>query len=782
MMTRFMKVSLCLIVIALSLVILPLSAQESDTPIWRASDDIRALLLDAQRQLFSAQRADNPTELYESAQSMVEQAHQHYVDVLQTDIQRYATPQDEQITQLFDDAKASALRGDLAQLSFLRGYLWTLLLHASYSVTMGAIEAGEYQNAENWLSLREYRQATRVNIVLNPAATAVQQLSQQTIQFDEALAQIDNDLRDAYYFRMRQALSELETALDNDYWVRSSEWLGQIYGYFGLFATDYGQKIGNVDDLQIVLEALETAILATDKSSADTYLAEFRLALTNYQPIALSQEQIGERGQLLYIFTDLVYVEYKDGVRNGQITVPIEYQEATTFLAQARSLYEELRPIMSQSDSAQTEQLAVYFANIDTLVQSYGDSSEVRVLVDESKKIITATLPLNLTGSTTAMFTVITTLLDEIEQSIADGRYIDAEQTRLQAYALFDFGPEQKLLAFAPDLAFQIESLFWYGDTNGDGLARIIATRQSSEAFEQVRTRLDDTLNEAQVILGASTQPLTIIFNSAVIVFREGLEAVVIIAALSAGMTRVNKQYRRPLFVGALSALLLTLFTWVIADSLLWLFRDLGERLEAIVSVIALGVLLLITNWFFHKTYWVDHMAGLHQQKGQILRGESGKYIGLIILGFTSVYREGFETVLFLQALVLDAGVLVVIQGVLLGMLGVTIVGVITFRLQTRLPYMRMLIITGILIVMVLVVLVGNTMRVFQVVGWMPIHPIDGVTIPYWLGQWFGVYPTWEGMIAQFGAVIFVIGSYFLAQHIQQRKRDQLRRQRAVQV
>ncbi|PJF27696.1 MAG: hypothetical protein CUN52_14160 [Phototrophicales bacterium] len=115
-------------------------------------------------------------------------------------------------------------------------------------------------------------------------------------------------------------------------------------------------------------------------------------------------------------------------------------------------------------------------------------------------------------------------------------------------------------------------------------------------------------------------------------------------------------------------------------------------------------------------------------------------------------------------------------------MIAVGIVGFITFKLQTRLPYMRMLIITGILIVGVLAVLVGNTVRVMQVVGWMPIHPIEGVNLPYWLGQWFGVYPTWEGVFAQLSAVIFILGSYFFAQYLQARKREQIRHQRAIQA
>ena len=52
-----------------------------------------------------------------------------------------------------------------------------------------------------------------------------------------------------------------------------------------------------------------------------------------------------------------------------------------------------------------------------------------------------------------------------------------------------------------------------------------------------------------------------------------------------------------------------------------------------------------------------------------------------------------------------------------------------------------MLIVTGVLIGFVLVVMVGQTARTMQGTGWVPITPID-VDPPYWLGLWFGVYPT----------------------------------------
>jgi high-affinity iron transporter len=177
-------------------------------------------------------------------------------------------------------------------------------------------------------------------------------------------------------------------------------------------------------------------------------------------------------------------------------------------------------------------------------------------------------------------------------------------------------------------------------------------------------------------------------------------------------------------------------------------------------------------------------MANFHTQKSKILGGAAiiGPSVGLVILGFTSVYREVFETVLFLQSLVLDAGNIVVLEGVGIGLLATAVVGVLTFRLQMRLPYKRMLILTGILIAAVLVTMVGNTVHVFQVVGWLPITPIAGVYLPYSLGRWLGIFATWQGIILQIAAAVFVIGSYFLAERLNEKKREDAVVRRTAQM
>ncbi len=96
------------------------------------------------------------------------------------------------------------------------------------------------------------------------------------------------------------------------------------------------------------------------------------------------------------------------------------------------------------------------------------------------------------------------------------------------------------------------------------------------------------------------------------------------------------------------------------------------------------------------------------------------------------------------------------------------VVGVATFKLEQRLPYKRLLVVTGVLIALVLVTMVGNTVRVMQAVSWMPITPVD-VELPLWMGTWLGIFPTVETLGAQGAALGFVIGSYYLAEWVRKR-------------
>src|SRR3954470_5616508 len=274
----------------------------------------------------------------------------------------------------------------------------------------------------------------------------------------------------------------------------------------------------------------------------------------------------------------------------------------------------------------------------------------------------------------------------------------------------------------------------------------------------------------------------TVVANSAIIVFREGLEAVLIFAAVIASFLGANKSRRRPVVLGAACAFGASVVTWFLVQALLSAASPLGPRLEAITGFIAIAVLLVVLNWFVHKVYWSEWIGRHHRRRSKLLaRSGLAATAGLVALGFTSVYREGFEVVLFLQSLRLKAGSGTVLEGVALGLAGTAAVGVLTFWLHHKLPYRRMLVLTGVLVGFVLVVMIGGTALSFQDLGWLPRHPTP-FTVPAWMGAWFEMYSTWETLAAQVLAGAFVVGSYYLAEYLKVRKPSREGRQPAVRA
>jgi len=258
-----------------------------------------------------------------------------------------------------------------------------------------------------------------------------------------------------------------------------------------------------------------------------------------------------------------------------------------------------------------------------------------------------------------------------------------------------------------------------------------------------------------------------VVVNSALLVFREGLEAVLVLAAFTASFTGARSGLRKPVAGGAALALAASVVTWFIAIAIIGALGGPGLDVQAGTGLLAVAVLLVVMNWFFHKIYWTGWISAHNRKRRSLLAGGNAM-LGLAVLGFTSVYREGFEVVLFLQSLRLRAGSTTVLEGVALG-LGLTLaVGVVTFVLQHKLPYKRMLVATGILLGFVLLVMVGESVQEMQLAGWLPTHSI-GVAFPGFVGLWFATFPTVEGLVAQGFAAALVIGSYFLAEHVRVR-------------
>ena len=257
--------------------------------------------------------------------------------------------------------------------------------------------------------------------------------------------------------------------------------------------------------------------------------------------------------------------------------------------------------------------------------------------------------------------------------------------------------------------------------------------------------------------------PAAMIVSTGVLVFREGLEAILVLAAVTAGMARgEQKSSLRAVPVGGLAALLASAATWFAVVAIISHVNAPELDIQAATGLLAIVVLLVVMNWFFHKFYWTGWIANHSNRRKRLMASEttaSRTFFGLALLGFTAIYREGFEVVLFLQDLRLRAGTPIVAEGMALGLALTLIVAALTFIAHQKLPYKKMLVVTGVLLGGVLLVMVGESIQEMQQAGWLATTPV-ALNVPGWMGVWFSVFPNIQTIAAQAVAASIVLGSY----------------------
>jgi len=258
----------------------------------------------------------------------------------------------------------------------------------------------------------------------------------------------------------------------------------------------------------------------------------------------------------------------------------------------------------------------------------------------------------------------------------------------------------------------------------------------------------------------------------AVLVFREGLESILVLAAILAGLRAKRSVYRRSIQAGMGAGFGTGIVTWFAAVSIVGsLTRNYGAlAVQAATGLFAVVVLLVVMNWFFHNVYW-SGWIGMQNRRKQTLMSQADEagqnarrvLLGLGLLGFASVYRESVEIVLFLQTYYLQLGPLVAYYGAAGGLVLTAAAGWLTLVENSRLPYKRMLVATGVLLTGVLFVMVGEQVNEMQLAGWVGTTGIAWLAgIPAWASTWFSIFPNVETFLGQALAILVVAGSYFV--------------------
>jgi high-affinity iron transporter len=263
-----------------------------------------------------------------------------------------------------------------------------------------------------------------------------------------------------------------------------------------------------------------------------------------------------------------------------------------------------------------------------------------------------------------------------------------------------------------------------------------------------------------QRLTGPAASPTANFVSSLIIILREGLEAILVLAAMAAFLVRTGRRESLPwLHGGWIVALLLGGLTWVISSKLIAISGAHREVTEGITALVSAGLLLYVGFWLHSRSNaarWSEFIR--NQMSSAISRGA---LFGIAMVSFLAVYREVFETVLFYQALWMQSegsGQTAVIAGFAIGFAALVVLGWLIARFSVRLPLGMFFAASSVLLAVMAVVFAGQGIAALQEAGKLAASRIDFPSIPL-----LGIYPNLQGLTLQLALVtIIVIGFVYL--------------------
>jgi high-affinity iron transporter len=346
----------------------------------------------------------------------------------------------------------------------------------------------------------------------------------------------------------------------------------------------------------------------------------------------------------------------------------------------------------------------------------------------------------------------------------AAGDRAGAGAKALDAYLAYE-GLEPALRAVRPSLVPEAEAAF--------AAYRLAAAGGAdSAALGAGHARVDALLAQAAAALAEHPSASGLFAESFLLLLREGLEAILILGAIVAVVVKSGAEARkREVRWGAGLAVVASLVTAALIRWLLRVAPAQQEALEGAVMLLAAAVLFYVSYWMVSKLDKDAWQRFVRQRiEGALARGGA---LALAAAAFLAVYREGFETVLFYQALYGTggaAGAAPITAGLVLG--GAALVGlyVAIERFGVRVPLRPFFAVTGALLYFMAFVFAGRGVTDLQEGSWIGATPVARVPA----NDFLGIHPTLESLMVQgllVAALLAGLGWVFVVRPLLARRR-----------
>ncbi|MDR9375260.1 MAG: FTR1 family protein [Schleiferiaceae bacterium] len=348
-----------------------------------------------------------------------------------------------------------------------------------------------------------------------------------------------------------------------------------------------------------------------------------------------------------------------------------------------------------------------------------------------------------------------------IKQSVSQYENDAAGPARTSALTAYLEGVEpieMQLRAHNAPLVAQIES------TMG-GMRSAIEKGAATELVQERATQSIELLQEAQQSMEADSFGTGLAFMlSSSIILREGLEAFLVIITIL-GIIRAMKLPRaaRWVHLGWLAALASGVGLWFAAGQLFTFTGAQRELMEGFIAIFAVGVLLYVGFWMHSKSQAGRWQAYVKEKIQTLARREN--MLGLALLSFLVVFREAFESVLFLSALNLEVAAgdqWAFTAGIVAAFIALFVISVLLLRYSKKIPIPKLFKYSAMVISFLAVILAGKGIHALQEAGSVSISVLPA----HFSIDALGVYATWETLLAQAAILLLV----FILWNVSQRK------------
>jgi len=351
--------------------------------------------------------------------------------------------------------------------------------------------------------------------------------------------------------------------------------------------------------------------------------------------------------------------------------------------------------------------------------------------------------------------------LDNMLSIYNKGSYDEAFSTSRSAYLDNYESVEVPLRPINPDFTLDMEIKF----------AELRNLIQVHAPYDKVQTKVFEIkqgLDESErLVSGTGIVAPGIAFSSSFsIIFREGLESALIVGAILTYLEASrNNRFKKHVYYGIIIAIAATAATWSIAQYIIEISGANREIIEAVAGISAVAILFWVSFWVLNK---IETKKWIEFVKAKVWKATTtGSVIVFVMLAFFTVYREGFETVLFYQAMLSFAKYMewYVIAGLISGL--AVIVGIVFLirRLGKKLPLRVLFGLTMAVGAYMSIAFMGNAIRSLQEIGYIPTTSLIG-SVPRLdinLAEMTGIHPTLESVVAQLILLaIYIVGSAYV--------------------